>query len=150
MCVHFLMVEWYMVMVCVFLYMLVGEQGVWEDTVSFTVPVCCTIGLSGETARTWLRLTQRNKKRVGNVPITWSSDEAVSASLHCCIDSQLIVNTVTGFITTPGSRRIFLSHDIWWKHFSGSTEFAFKLSLAPGGSVHGVHGCVFVCMKGGF
>lgn len=96
------------------------------------------------------QIGSEERKHVGNVPITWSSYEAVSASLHCCIDSQLIVNTVTGLITTPGSRRIYFSHDIWWKHFSSSTEFDFKLSLAPGGSVPGAHGCVFVCMKGGF
>lgn len=44
------------------LYMLMGEQGVAEDTVSFTASLLHC--LSGEKARSWLRLAQENVVKV--------------------------------------------------------------------------------------
>lgn len=70
-------------------------------------------------------------KHCENVPITWSSYETVSSILYCCIDSQLIVNTISGLSTMSGSIGINFRNDIWWKHFSSSREF--KLSLGSWG-----------------
>lgn len=138
------MVEWYMAVVCGWVCTVCVSEWVGRCR-RHSVLHCTSLlhRLSSEMDRTWLRLAQRHENKVK----MYQSHEAYMRQylhLYIAVLTLSWLSPQQCLSTTPGSRGICLRTDIWWKHFSSSREFDFKLSLAPWGSVPlCMHVCVF-------